>query len=97
VNPLGVQTTGISGNITVLPNPSNGTFTIKGSMGTGNTEVVSLEITNMLGQVVHTARLTANGGLLNEQVQLKGVANGMYLLNLHSESGSKVFHIVVEQ
>jgi len=38
------------------------------------------------------------GGKLNKQVQLgHSIASGMYLLNVHSETENKVFHIVIEQ
>jgi hypothetical protein len=60
-------------------------------------EEVTLGITDMLGQVVYRGAATARGGVLNAQVALHGVANGMYLLSIHSESVSRVLHVVVEQ
>jgi hypothetical protein len=85
-------------DIVVIPNPNRGQFTVKGSLGVSNDEEVTLEITDMLGQVVYTGKVVAHNGVLNEQVSLSGaIANGMYLLNVHSETASKVFHMVIEQ
>ena len=58
----------------------------------------TIEVTNMLGQVVYSNSVIAANGVINEHVQLNGsVANGMYLLNLRTEGGTAVFHIVVEK
>jgi hypothetical protein len=99
-----IQSTGVttitsaSGDIRLLPNPNNGAFTIKGSLGTTDDEEVSFEITDMLGQVVYKDKVIAHNGKLNEQIHLNNtVASGMYLLTLHSGTDNKVFHIVVEQ
>ena len=86
------------GEITVLPNPNKGEFTVKCSLGTTSDEEVTLELTDLLGQVVFTGKTIAKGGNINEKITLlKTLANGMYLLNLRSEVESKVFHLVIEQ
>jgi hypothetical protein len=98
INNVGVKTLPGNGTgVTVLPNPSKGEFTIKGSFGAVSGETVSVEITNMLGQVVYSSKVQTINSMLDEHVQLQGVANGMYLLNLRTETEHKVFHIVVEQ
>jgi hypothetical protein len=100
---LNISTTGvktISGNITakVQPNPNRGTFTIRGSLNTRSNEQVSVEITDMLGQVVYKDKVMSRNGVINEKVQLPGsVASGMYLLTLRAGDASSIFHIVVEQ
>ncbi len=79
------------------PNPNKGTFTIKGNTGTTNEEV-GITITDMLGQEVFTTKAVTHNGLLNQQVQLnKGIANGMYLVNVHTADGTMVFHVVIQQ
>jgi hypothetical protein len=98
VNSTGVTPVTAAGDmLTVLPNPNKGVFTIRGSLGVRRDEEVTLGITDMLGQVVYRGAATARGGVLNAQVALHGVANGMYLLSIHSESVSRVLHVVVEQ
>jgi hypothetical protein len=92
------QVTRGSGDIKLLPNPNKGQFTVKGSLSTSVDEEVSLEITNMLGQVVYSSKVMAHKGIIDEHIQLNSaLANGMYILNLRSEGDNNVFHIVVEQ
>ena len=92
------QVANAGGDIQLIPNPNKGIFTIKGTLGTTDDEEVSVEITNMLGQVIYTNKLMTHGGIINEKVQLNGtVANGMYVLSLRSATANDVFHVVVEQ
>ncbi len=87
-----------SSEFTLIPNPNSGEFTIKGTFASGKDEEATIEVVNMLGQVVYRAKATAVGGLLNEQVKINGtLANGMYLLNLHSGTESKVSHFVISK
>jgi len=96
---VGVGTVNVAaGDLTVLPNPSKGTFTVKGTTGNTTDEDITLEVTDLVGQVVYRSPATAKGGRIDTQVQLgSNIANGMYLLNVHTENGNRVFHIVVEQ
>ncbi len=85
-------------DLRLVPNPNNGTFTVKGTMGTTLDEQVSLEITDMLGQTIYKSTVLARNGKLNEHIQISNtLANGVYLLNLKSDSGDIVFHFVIEQ
>jgi hypothetical protein len=84
--------------IRLVPNPNKGTFMVKGTLGSPDAKEVSVEITNMLGQVVYSGNIQSRNGEVNEQTQLSSaLANGMYMLNLRSGAESKVFHMVVEQ
>ena len=51
---LGAQTLVAVGEVSILPNPNKGEFTVKGSLGATTDGEVSLELTNMLGQSVYT-------------------------------------------
>ena len=85
-------------DIRLIPNPNSGTFTVKGTMGGPIGQEVSLEVTDMLGQVVYKKKGLTHDGKLNELIQVGNtLANGMYILNLRSESEHMVFHFVVEQ
>jgi PKD repeat protein len=97
VSPVGVPQIAAATDVRLVPNPNNGTFTIKGTWGTRN-EDIFVEVTNMLGQAVYKGMVNAKNGKINEQVQLLNMlANGMYILNMRTEHESKVFHFVVEQ
>ncbi len=99
VHGVGVQQIGATASdIRLIPNPSKGIFTVKGTLGSANDEEVTVEVTNMLGQVVYKATAQARNGELNELIELQGnIANGMYILNLRSGGEQKVFHMVIEK
>ena len=84
--------------VRVVPNPNQGTFSIRGTVGSDKDETVTIEITNMLGQAVYNGTLTAASGVINEQVLLNSnLANGMYLLDIKNGNEHKVFHFVMEK
>ena len=99
VHPVGVEHMSLSGaDITLLPNPNNGSFTVKGTLGAGADEEVTMEITNMLGQVVYNAKSMAQNGVLNEQVNAgANLPAGIYILALHTANASGTFRFVVEK
>lgn len=78
-------------------NPNRGTFTVKGNINTANDEPVTLEVTNMLGQLVYTNKVPSQNGAINAQAQLNTIANGMYTLNVISGNERRAIHIVVAQ
>lgn len=99
VRGVAVQSVTTAGSdIRLVPNPSKGVFTVKGSLGITGDEQVTIDVTDMLGQEVYTGKAMARKGELNSTVELsKTLANGMYILNLHTSTGNKVFHLVIEQ
>lgn len=96
---VGVHTTGtLHADVVLMPNPNKGSFAVKGSLGIAADEEVYAEVTNMLGQNVYTNSFMTHGGNIDAQIQLNSnLASGVYILNLRSSNGNKVFHFVVEQ
>ena len=83
-------------DVSVVPNPNNGTFNVKGIMSTTQDVEVTLEVTDVLGQVIYNNTVTAEGGRVNETISLSGtLANGMYMVNVHTATEQKVCHFVV--
>ena len=81
-----------------MPNPNKGTFTVKGTLPMAEDQDVTIEITDMLGQVVYKKSVPARKGELNEEVTLGNkLANGMYILNAHTETSQYMFHFVIEE
>ena len=88
----------VPASISVLPNPNKGTFMVRGTVGSATDEDVTLEVTDLLGQVIYRNKVIAQSGKLNETIILNNsLANGMYILNVQSISGNRTFHFVVEQ
>ena len=82
----------------VTPNPNNGSFNLAGNTGTNENEVLNLQVTDVLGQVIYNSKTIAKNGVINEKVVLYNtLANGMYLLNVTTATGNSVFHFVVEK
>jgi len=101
VNNLDVKQAASAGSgIKLVPNPNRGTFIIAGSLGTfsGSDEQVSIEITDMLGQVVYRAKVVTQNGEINDRVQMdSALPNGIYLLNLKSGGGVNTIRFVIGQ
>ena len=98
VNNVGVIQLNNTGEITVLPNPNKGDFIVKGSLGSLADEDVTLELSDVIGQVVYKGKFMAQGGIINEHIHPDNkLANGVYLLSIHSGAENKVFHVVIER
>jgi trimeric autotransporter adhesin len=99
INNVGVQQVVSSiGNISLVPNPNKGIFSLDGQLNIVGDQDVTISITNMLGQTVYTDKTMTQGNELHKAVQLNGtLANGNYLLNLRIGGESKTFHFVLEQ
>ncbi len=98
VVPIRVNNVTAGGTVTVIPNPSKGTFTIKGALPSVNDEDVSLELTNMVGLVIFKDRFVARYGLIDHQVVPgDGLPSGTYILTVHSATGALTFHIIIQQ
>jgi uncharacterized protein YjdB len=92
-NPSGKLT-----ELSLMPNPNKGAFVLKGYLGVNENTDVNLEVTDLLGQIVYKNKVSAIEGKINENIYLTAnLANGMYILSLHSDQGTFVFHFVVEQ
>ncbi len=94
---VGVQTLAGGSNISLVPNPNNGTFSVTGSLGLVADEEVTAEVVNMIGQVVYTGKFMTQNGNIDAQVQTNNLANGQYMLNLHSSAGNGVVRFVIER
>jgi len=93
-----VVVTAIPVSVNLVPNPNKGTFVVKGTMGSIADEAVTLEVTDVLGQVIYKTKVMAAGGKLNETISLgNALINGMYILNVVSGTGHTTVHFVIEQ
>ena len=97
--PTSVTNTVIGNNeVRLIPNPNTGTFTVTGTLASKADESVTLEVTDMLGQVIYRGTSVARNGVVNERVELgKTLANGMYMLSMGVGAERRAFHFVVKQ
>jgi len=85
-------------NIALVPNPNKGIFSVKGTLGSNEDATLTIEVMNMLGQVIYKSNATAQGGNINEQIALgNNLPQGNYILNLRTTNGgNNVFRFVIE-
>lgn len=84
----GVDENAFGASIAIYPNPSNGTFVINGDKLIG----AQIQIYNSIGAIIFETTATSNTHL----VTLTHQANGIYVLRLTSEYGSKIQKINVK-
>ncbi|SHM06587.1 T9SS type A sorting domain-containing protein [Hymenobacter psychrotolerans] len=88
---LSTNSAALSKAINMFPNPSTGqvTLDIQGAQAKAGMQV---EVTNMLGQVVHTAAVRDNA---KNQLDLSNLSNGLYVLRVKSGSEYTVRQLVL--
>ncbi len=70
--------------LSIFPNPTNGQFTIEGEINvTGN---VQIELVNMIGEVVMTNTVNANGGMFSQAMNMGTLASGVYNVVVTTEN-----------
>ena len=85
-------------DIKLIPNPNNGSFMVKGDLGTEVDGEVQFEVTDMLGQAIYHKTGMAQQGKI-ELLLTPGtdLANGLYLLTIRSESTMSTLHFAIEK
>ena len=76
---MGIEET-MSIAATVFPNPANGQAYLL--LRSDKAEPVSVEITNMLGQVMRTQQVNPTSGLNTFALDVQGLQSGVYLVTL---------------
>ncbi len=71
--------------LSIYPNPSKGLFNIEFNKASGGE--VSLEVLNTTGQVVYSYELGKQGGLIQRQINLSDLADGVYMLRIQTDLG----------
>ncbi len=89
VNSVGVEELNNDVNFSLSPNPNKGTFTIEGTLPEDKN--VTIEITDVIGQLVYKDVIPVSSGILNREVNLEqNIPNGLYLLHVIANGGHKV-------
>ncbi len=94
-NNVGVNDVDGAGAITLLPNPNNGTFAIKGNIADAD-EPLTIQITDIAGRTVYQDIATVNSGEVNKKVITGQLPSGMYLLHLRNSTVNKTMHLIIE-
>jgi len=98
--PSGIGKTHIAGgDITVLPNPNSGTFSIKGTIANGKTaSQASIEVLDMLGKTVVSDVATITNGNIDKTITLgENIANGVYMVRIKTGDASQVIRVSIDR
>ena len=74
-------------HIVIQPNPTNGTFVLKGTLNSPGEEMVYADISDLLGKTVQTESLIVQNGIIDVSMTVNDhVPNGIYILSVKSGS-----------
>jgi|GEM_PF-4499707 len=81
-------------NLSVYPNPNNGTFTVNVNILTpGN---VSIKLTDMLGRNVYEKTLSNQTGEIRDNINVSDLAKNVYTLEVTTEKGRATKRVVID-
>ncbi len=81
-------------NLSLYPNPNNGSFTIKGNVNSN--KEMTIQIVNAVGQLVYETKALPKNKELNEQVNVQHLASGVYLLRVKDNDEMQVIKFKIE-
>lgn len=83
---------------TVAPNPNNGSFTLKGSIGNQTfTGLAQITVRNAIGQSFYTGVTEVVNGAVNQYIPLnENIARGLYIATLKANDTVVIIKFVVE-
>ncbi|MEO0896878.1 MAG: T9SS type A sorting domain-containing protein [Bacteroidota bacterium] len=87
-------TPSFQGEVSLFPNPSNGTFTIDYAAET--VQDVTIEIYNLRGQVIVRERIS-NTSVMSRSFDMSGEGAGVYMIKLTNETGVFADKVVITQ
>ena len=86
-----------SGSFTLAPNPSSGSFTLRGKSADRSGEPLYFDVLDMTGKVVFSGTTTTHNTIIKQQITLpENTPSGQYLLRVVGSDGVVVLHFVVE-
>ena len=94
INPIGmgIAANNLKNDFVVFPNPTNGKFNVAISQ-LANFKMKNIEIYNVVGECIH--RQIAKSA--NLQIDLSEVSNGIYFIQMKSESGVVTHKIIIQK
>jgi hypothetical protein len=97
--PFAYDSTGLpkekgAANVSVIPNPNHGMFTISGSL-LGATEI-KIKVMDLSGRLVKEINAGKQNGDFNIDVNIANEAAGVYILSIETYEASTVFRVVKE-
>jgi len=92
--PSGIGTIGSESSVNLYPNPTSGVLNIELTGVKGQN--IELNVLNVQGKVLKQERLSNLADEHNEQLDLSGMAKGLYFVELKNDEGSVVQRVTVK-
>lgn len=89
----GINESGLKADVSIFPNPSNGNFTI--SIQSVTEQNLQIQILNNNGQKVKTLDRKIISGQNKIEINLSGLSNGNYLINILNGIGVQSYSVVL--
>jgi hypothetical protein len=91
---VGIQETTSAGNISIAPNPSDGSFnmTLTGYEG----KEATLFISNLVGQIIYSENLSVTTDSYSEKMNLQDLGQGIYLIKVVSDGSVKTVRLLIK-
>lgn len=86
----GIEEAEALGSAKVTPNPSNGIFNL--TMDNENQDVIEIRALDITGRTVWEQRIADRK--INQQIDLSGMSNGLYMLNIKSKGVARTMRLV---
>ena len=90
----GIKNNKLNVELSIIPNPNNGSFEIRITSGMNKT--YQLKLFNLNGQVLVDEEMNIRTGLNSKRVNLIGIEKGAYFLNIIGEDGIATQNIIVQ-
>ena len=82
--------------ISLLPNPNNGSFNLIGKINPDE-ENCEIEITNMLGQILYTQKLVTPNGIIDKQIVINNkIKSEFYQLKMITKNSTYLIGFIVD-
>lgn len=91
----GLTDAGVQIEYTIYPNPTHGKFQLM-IAAAAPVEQVSVRITDVLGNIVHEEAFTHINGLYSYQIDMTGVATGIYNVSISDGTHTEVRKVMVQ-
>jgi len=95
---LGVEIAEGASVASMYPNPNNGNFTVTADFNGAQPKEATIEVLNVVGQIVYTETVQVVNSSLKESVKLNSdLPNGMYILKLTANDNSSILHFSINK
>ena len=89
---------GQGSNVLLLPNPTTGSFRVKGNVAGMVSGMIDVQVTDMLGKAVYMGKAGVQNGVVDQELTLgDNLTNGTYLLTIRNGEEQHTMHFTLQR